>query len=182
MDTFNFFKTRPGVGIVLLLCACVLILPACEDEEEAPEEMVTVAASASLNAGNETEEVTSSATGSFQGTYNKMTGELTFTLNWSGLTGPPTMMHFHGPAGPGVNAKVKIGITGFPEDATGSVTGKVTVEEGDRADFAAGKWYVNIHTEAYPPGEIRGQVTLAGGSGGGDNNGDGGDGGGGYEY
>ncbi|QEC52045.1 CHRD domain-containing protein [Anseongella ginsenosidimutans] len=175
MNTNNPFKARPAAWITSLLCACVLVLPACEDEEDAPEEKVTVEASATLNAEQETDDVTSPGTGTFTGTYNKNTGEFTFTLNWTNLTGPPTMMHFHGPAGPGTNASVKIGITGFPADAAGSVSGTVTVEEGDRADLLAGKWYVNIHTEAYPPGEIRGQVTFPAGSGG-DNGGGGGGG------
>ncbi|MFS8616707.1 MAG: CHRD domain-containing protein [Solitalea sp.] len=180
MKTTNPFKARPAAAMILLLCAfgLVAVLPACEDEDNKPEEKVEVNGTATLNADQEVGDVTSSGTGTFQGVYNKTTGEFEFTLSWSNLTGPPTMMHFHGPAGPGTNAGVKIGITGFPANATGSVSGKVTVEAGDRSDLLAGNWYVNIHTDAYPPGEIRGQVTFPSGSGG--NGGDGGGGGGGY--
>lgn len=166
----------------ILLSASVLALPACEDEDDNGNEDMTVEAAATLNAEQETADVTSDGTGTFHGTYDKATGEFTFMLNWTGLTGPPVMMHFHGPAAPGVDAGVKIGITGFTENATGSVNGTVTVEEGDRADLLAGKWYVNIHTEAYPPGEIRGQVTVESNGNGGDNGGDGGDGGDGGGY
>ncbi|HYH56948.1 MAG TPA: CHRD domain-containing protein [Anseongella sp.] len=178
MITDKFFAGRrsrifPGI----LLIASILALPACEeDDDNEEEEDMTVEASATLNAGQETAEVVSDGTGTFHGTYDKATGEFTFMLSWSGLTGPPTMMHFHGPADPGTNAGVKIGITGFPEAAAGSVNGTVTVEEAaDRADLLAGKWYVNIHTEAYPPGEIRGQVIFES-NGNGEGNGDGGGG------
>lgn len=182
MEKKSFFRTVPKTWIVLTLSACTLALPACEEEEDAaPEEMDTVAASATLDPGQETADVSSSGSGSFEGTFDKSNGQFSFTLNWQDLTGPPAMMHFHGPAAPGVDAGVKIGIGGFPEAASGSVSGTVTVEEEDRADLLNGKWYVNIHTEAYGAGEIRGQVTFPAGSGG-NNGGGGGDGGGDYEY
>lgn len=117
-------------------------------------------ARATLDPGQETADVTSDGSGTFEGSFDEASGELTYTLEWSNLTGPPTMMHFHGPAGRGEDAGVKIPIEGFPAEASGSVSNTVTVEEADRADLLAGKWYVNIHTEQYGPGEIRGQVEF----------------------
>jgi hypothetical protein len=35
-------------------------------------------------------------------------------------------------------------------------TADITAEQA--ADLKAGKWYVNIHTEKFPDGEVRGQV------------------------
>ena len=32
---------------------------------------------------------------------------------------------------------------------------------GARADLLAGRWYVNVHTQRYPGGEIRAQVVPA---------------------
>lgn len=159
----------------ILLSASVLALPACntstnkadgsgEDTTAAAAEEVeafpTAEATATLDAAQETEDVTSEGTGTFKGTFNEETGEFTFEMEYSGLTGPPSMMHFHGPADPGADAGVKIPIEGFTAAADGSVSGTVTVEEADRADLLAGKWYVNIHTEAYGAGEIRGQVEF----------------------
>lgn len=130
--------------------------------EETVEEAAQMTVSATLSSDQQTEEVTSEGSGTLQGTFDETTGELTFELSWNGLTGPPSMMHFHGPAAAGENAGVKIGITGFPTEASGSLSQTVTVEEADRADLLAGKWYVNIHTEKYGSGEIRGQVELGG--------------------
>src|SRR3546814_2438317 len=145
MDTNPVFKRRlfskrPGMFFSLLLSVSVLALPACDDDEDKmPEEKTIVEANASLDAAQETADVNSDGTGTFEGVCNKETGEFTFSMTWSGLTGPPLMMHFHGTANPGVNARVKIPITGFTEAAAGTVRGKVTVAEGDRADLLAGR-------------------------------------------
>lgn len=84
---------------------------------------------------------------------------LTYTVSYSGLTGPATMAHFHGPAAPGVNAPVAVPV---PMSALPSpMAGTATLDDGQIADLEAGKWYFNIHTAAHPGGEIRGQLPAA---------------------
>ncbi len=103
--------------------------------------------------------VTTSATGTISGTYNTNTNILQYNITWNGLSDAPTGMHFHGPANPGEAAGVKIGITGFTAAATGSVNKSDTLKtEADETELLQGKWYYNIHTAAYPEGEIRGQI------------------------
>jgi hypothetical protein len=80
---------------------------------------------------------------------------LTWTLSWSGLSGPATGAHFHGPALAGMNAAVVVPITG---PLTSPVSGTATLTAEQAADLRNGKWYVNVHTAIYPGGEIRGQV------------------------
>lgn len=41
--------------------------------------------------------------------------------------------------------------------------GEAVITAEQAAQLADGQWYVNLHTDAYPDGEIRGQVTAAGG-------------------
>ena len=65
------------------------------------------------------------------------------------------MAHFHGPAEPGKNAGVAVPIT----PATSGSEGSATLTDAQTADLLAGKYYVNVHTEANKGGEIRGQVT-----------------------
>jgi hypothetical protein len=36
--------------------------------------------------------------------------------------------------------------------------GEATLTPEQAQQFAAGEWYVNVHTQAHPGGEIRGQV------------------------
>src|SRR5579871_3549080 len=38
------------------------------------------------------------------------------------------------------------------------ITGKATLTAAQAKQFAAGEWYINIHTKDHPAGEIRGQV------------------------
>ena len=80
---------------------------------------------------------------------------MTWRINYSGLSGPPTAAHFHGPAAPGANAGVAVPI---PNPATSPVQGPATLTDAQAADLLAGRYYINIHTAANPGGEIRGQV------------------------
>jgi hypothetical protein len=88
--------------------------------------------------------------------YNEGTRGLQWTVTFTGLSGPATAAHFHGPAAPDANAGVVLPLgAGAP---TSPVSGTATLTEAQAADLMAGKWYVNVHTQANPGGEIRGQV------------------------
>ena len=109
-----------------------------------------------LDAKSEVPPNASPATGSADVDYDPATKKLTWTLTYSGLTGPATAAHFHGPADAGKAAGVKVPIPG----ATSSpAEGSATLTDEQAADFLAGKYYINVHTAANPGGEIRGQVT-----------------------
>ena len=103
--------------------------------------------------------VTTAATGTITGTYNKNTSFLQYTITWSTLSAAPQAMHLHSPADPGIAAAVKIPITGFTRAASGSISRTHTLKtETDRSEFLHGKWYYNLHTPANPGGEIRRQI------------------------
>ena len=105
--------------------------------------------------------VTTAATGTLTGTYNKDNNTLTFTVTWTGLTGGnPTAAHFHGPADPGVAASVIYGFPSFPATASGTYSGSTVLTDAQEADLVNGLWYWNVHNATYPGGEIRGQVVL----------------------
>ena len=104
---------------------------------------------------------TSTATGTLTGTYDKDKNLLTYTVNWTGLTGGnPTAAHFHGAAEPGVNVSVKVTFANFPSTASGTYSATATLSDADETDLANGLWYYNIHNDTYKGGEIRGQVVL----------------------
>jgi hypothetical protein len=111
---------------------------------------------ATLDGKSETPPNTSAATGKADIDYDAATKKLSWTLTYSGLSGPATAAHFHGPADPGKNAGVAVAI---PNAGTSPVTGSATLTDAQAADLEAGKYYVNVHTAANPGGEIRGQVT-----------------------
>jgi hypothetical protein len=91
-------------------------------------------------------------------TYDPATRVVTWTITYSGLSGPATMAHFHGPAAKGENAAPQIWLTQKGSPAENPIKGQATLTPDQAKDFAAGKWYVNVHTQAHPGGEIRAQV------------------------
>jgi len=114
----------------------------------------TVSYKADLLGSQEVPPVAGDGKGSAELTYDGTTKSLKWKVTFSGLTGPATAAHFHGPAELGKNAGVVIPIPG----TTSPLEGSATLTDQQAADLMAGKWYVNIHTAANKSGEIRGQV------------------------
>ena len=106
-------------------------------------------------AGTGTATIVKSATG---GTY-------TYTINYTGMSGPLTGAHIHGPATTGVNANVIVPFNTTGAGASGTLTGTFATTNtptitNDSLDalMRTGNAYVNLHTAANPGGEIRGQL------------------------
>ena len=112
---------------------------------------------AKLDTMQEVPPKTGPGTGTLDATLDTASKKLTYTLTFSGLSGPATSAHFHGPAGMGVVGSVEVPISGLTSPSHGSAT----LTKSQVADMKAGRVYVNIHTAANPGGEIRGQVMPA---------------------
>ncbi len=92
------------------------------------------------------------AHGSFTG---DITGKkLTFTLTFTGLTGPATAAHIH-LAGMGKSGPVVVPLCG---PCKSPVKGTATLTASVLAALPKHDLYVNVHTAKNPAGEIRGQV------------------------
>ena len=111
---------------------------------------------ATLDGKSEVPANASAGTGTADIDYDAATKKLTWKLTYSGLSGPATAAHFHGPAEAGKNAGVAVAIPGA---SSSPAEGSATLTDAQAADLMAGKYYVNVHTAANPGGEIRGQVT-----------------------
>ena len=109
---------------------------------------------ATLSGSQEAPANTTTGTGNVQASLDTGTKTLSYKVTFSGLTGPATMAHFHGPAAPGANAPPVVPIA----NPTSPSSGMATLTEPQMQDLEAGKWYFNVHTAAHPGGEIRGQV------------------------
>jgi hypothetical protein len=96
--------------------------------------------------------VSSSGKGTATASLDSNTKTLTWTVDYSGLSGPATAAHIHGPADPGANAGIVVPFSG---NLASPIKGSATLTDAQIAQLEAGKWYVNIHTEANKPGEIR---------------------------
>ena len=141
----------------------LVLFSSCEKEKET----VTVTnpiynIRGNANGGQEApNRVTTTASGNITGTYNKDNNTLTYTVNWTGLTGGnPTAAHFHGAADPGTAAGVLVTFTHFPATTSGTYSNTFVLSDAQETDFMNGLWYFNIHNTTYPGGEIRGQVFL----------------------
>jgi hypothetical protein len=111
---------------------------------------------AELSGAQEVPPTTTQGKGNADITFDTASKQLSWTVSYSGLSGPATAAHFHGPAEAGKNAGVAVPI---PNHGTSPVTGSATLTEAQATELLAGRYYVNIHTAANPGGEIRGQVT-----------------------
>jgi hypothetical protein len=79
----------------------------------------------------------------------------TYTIRYSGLSGPATAAHFHGPANTMETAGVAIKIEG---GLSSPIKGETHLTHEQINDLMQGRWYVNVHTASNPSGEIRGQL------------------------
>jgi hypothetical protein len=102
--------------------------------------------------------VETTAKGSAAITYDPSTRVVTWTITYTGLSAPASMAHFHGPAEKGKNAPVLIWLSTKGSPAESPFKGEATLTPEQAQQFTAGEWYVNVHTQAHPGGEIRGQV------------------------
>ena len=93
------------------------------------------------------------ATGTFTGVVDPATRILSYTVTYSGLT--PTAGHLHR-----INAANGTGPVEIPFAALGSpIIGTATLTTASRVDsLLNGFYYSNLHTPAYPGGEIRGDI------------------------
>jgi len=134
---------------ILMLGAVCLFCGAAQAE--------TVAFNAAMNSASEVPPKTTDGKGAASASLDTATKVLTYGVDYTGLSGPATAAHFHGPAEPGANAPVALP---FPTPVS-PIQGTATLTDAQMADLIAGKWYANVHTAANPAGEIRGQLVRA---------------------
>ena len=111
---------------------------------------------ADLKATDEVPPNDSTGKGTLEATYDSSSKQLSYTADYSGLTGNATMAHFHGPADPGKNAPIVVPVQG---SVASPIKGTATLTDAQADELLAGKLYFNVHTEKNKGGEIRGQVT-----------------------
>lgn len=114
--------------------------------------------SARLNGAQEVPAVVTDALGVASFTLNATRDTLCIRGNFTGLSGPITGAHIH-TGMPGVSGPVLIGLTDMVMGNTlmGQITGSAVTPEIIAA-HVRGELYLNVHTNMYPDGEIRGQI------------------------
>lgn len=135
---------------------------------------------ATLRGFNEVPAKSTTGQGTFRATLDQTARTITFTLTFTGLSGPAQASHIHF-AQKDVNGGIQVFFCGTghpacPAGTSGTITGTITpadviatvpdqgIEAGEFDKLVqailAGKTYVNIHTVQFPGGEIRGQITA----------------------
>jgi CHRD domain len=102
--------------------------------------------------------VATAAKGSAHINADTATKQLTWRVDYAGLSGPATAAHIHCGADPGANAGVAVPLGAAPNLAS-PIQGSGVMTDAQFAQLQAGKCYVNIHSDANKGGEIRGQIS-----------------------
>lgn len=113
-----------------------------------------------LEGSQETPPNVSLASGSGSAIYDGTNRSLKLNLTYSALPTPETDAHVHGPAARGQSAGPIASLaSGSPKTDT------VTLTPAQETQLLAGQLYVNVHSSAYPGGELRGQIDNMGSAG-----------------
>jgi len=110
---------------------------------------------ATLNGAHEVPANASTAGASLKAQYSKETQILKYQLVVNGLSSPITRAYFHGPDS--LDSDAALAPINTPFNSTYQ-EGGTTLTPAQAADVLAGRWYVEIQTEQFPAGEIRGQI------------------------
>ncbi len=144
-----------GFRVAAVAAVALVALAGCGSMKPPASNMV--AFTTQLRGANEVPPAASPGNGTVDAAFNKDTMQLKWKVTYSGMTGPATAGHFHGPAAVGANSGVALGWT---NPIVTGMEGMATLTAAQAADLMAGKWYANIHSAAFPGGELRGQMAV----------------------
>ncbi len=146
MKKGKYFRSSLLLPVITLL---LFAASSCNEDEDEP----TVVFQATLNGTNEVPPNGSTSTGVATLTYDTLAKKFDVVVTYNGVAA--TGAHIHKGA-PGVAGGV---IFGFPNPVTSPISYTSPVlDAAQEADLYSGQYYVNIHSAAYPNGEIRGQL------------------------
>jgi CHRD domain len=147
-----------------LLALPIVILFSCKSTSDVERDNTYYGKALPMSGSQETPAVTTSATGSIEATYNRLTKTLSYKITFSGISGTgATVAHIHGLGEAGVMAGVLQSFVGFPLATSGTYSGSLLIDgtKFTEAYLLGGRYYMNIHSVANPAGEIRGQLILS---------------------
>jgi hypothetical protein len=140
--------------LFMAMAAVLFTAVSCKDEDdEDPVTDANVVFEAALNGVSEVPPNASTATGNATLTYDTLTKKFTIIVIYSGITATGAHIHLAPPDSTG-------GIVfPFATPLTSPVNyTSPALTDAQEADLFGEMYYVNIHSAAYPGGEIRGQL------------------------
>lgn len=137
-------------GSLLLIMSVLMIAEfSCKKNDSSP----IVTFQATLNGSSETPPNGSTSTGVATLTYDSLAKKFDIVVNYTGIA--PTAGHIHKGA-PGVAGGVIFGFTDVSKSPVRYSSPVLT--DAQKNDLYTGQYYVNLHSAAFPAGEIRGQL------------------------
>ena len=143
----------------VLLLTSLVAATACKRTETAPA-VPSPSIIGNLDGTQQVPMVTSTARGVITGTFDKASNTFRYSVTYSGLM--PMGAHFHTGA-PGVNGPIIFELPKNNPAQDGYVSpieGAVSLTAANAAALLSNGIYVNLHTMAYPGGEIRANITI----------------------
>jgi len=157
----------------------ITVVAACGSSKSTGPTTITYVAN--LAPGNEVTStgasagVVSTASGKWTGVLDPSTNIMTWTMTFTGLTTNATLSHIHAQAPTTSTAGVVLNFASFPGSTitlgatsgtgsgsinltTGTTTGLTITGDSLLKVMNAGQAYVNVHSQQYGAGEIRGQI------------------------
>lgn len=99
----------------------------------------------------------SQASGQIDAIYDTQSRLLRWKASWHDLSSPITGIAFHGPAQQGQTAPMTMI---WPGPFGPRYEGRATLTPQQALDLQQGSWYINVTTQSWPGGEIRGQMHV----------------------
>ncbi|GAB2813754.1 CHRD domain-containing protein [Ferruginibacter profundus] len=141
-----------NVIIFMAIAMLSMGLLSCKKDDPAPAADPTTTFKATLTGASEVPANASAATGTATLTFNTVTKVFTVTVTYSGVTA--NNGHIHKGAA-GSNGSVIFPFSGLTSPIGYTSAALDATQEGDLNNNL---YYVNIHSAAFPAGEIRGQL------------------------
>lgn len=156
-------KTKPFLklfaGLVAVLFAMMLFTSCKKDKNDEDNRVYTLSGDAS--GSQVVPGVTGDGTGTFTGTYNPQTRQMTYTTTWSNLSGAPTSGGLYsGAKGAAGTAVGDPWTMGADWTGTGTYSGTTTLTQEQANSLTSGNMYYSMGTAANTGGEIRGQISA----------------------
>ena len=140
---------------VFIFCAIGMLstgVLSCKKSDPAPAPDPNTTFKATINGASEVPANASAATGTATLTFNTVTKIFTVTVTYTGVTASASHIH---QAAVGVSGPVIFPFTNLASPITYTSAALDATQEGV---LTSNGYYVNIHSAAFPGGEIRGQL------------------------